>query len=154
MVWNIIWASAAPPLALIVVTLIDGYAIESSGVASTIAAAMSAKSFVLSLMINLVGQGYIRRQFEQSYPSPPGNLHSSRSQSDRPKNERSPIAQAYATDVELLPRTSLRVGASDNGSGKYHPDDASTKSLSIVKQEESNLDHTVHTIQFTSELKS
>ncbi|CUA74272.1 hypothetical protein RSOLAG22IIIB_11084 [Rhizoctonia solani] len=118
------------------------------------AAAMSAKSFVLSLMINLVGQGYIRRQFEQSYPSPAGNLHSSGGQSDRVGETVTTGPVVHTTDVELLPRTSLRVGASDNDSGKYLRDNTSTKSLSIVKQEEGDLDHTVHTIQFTSELKS
>ncbi|KAJ1306371.1 hypothetical protein OPQ81_007377 [Rhizoctonia solani] len=70
-VWNVIWASAAPPLVLMFITLVDYYMIpHSPGVVGSLAVAMSAKFFVLSLMINLVGQEYIRRQFERPYPSP------------------------------------------------------------------------------------
>ncbi|EUC54775.1 hypothetical protein RSOL_072950, partial [Rhizoctonia solani AG-3 Rhs1AP] len=56
---------------------------NSSGVLSIMTAAMTAKSYVLSLMINLVGQGYIRQQFERPYPSPPGNLQSSSHQTGK-----------------------------------------------------------------------
>ncbi|CAE6458752.1 unnamed protein product [Rhizoctonia solani] len=149
-VWNVIWTSAVPPFVLILIALADGClrtATRSSGVVSIIAAAMSAKSFVLSLMINLVGQGYIRQQFERPYPSPPGNLQSSSNQTDRFSVPGTTGLAEHMTDVELRPRTSLGiVGASDGGSGRYQFDNLSITCPSIVKKE-GDLGHSTHNIQ-------
>ncbi|CAE6432331.1 unnamed protein product [Rhizoctonia solani] len=91
-VWQILWASAAPPLILIIISIFDGYIIPGkSGIAGVIAIGMMGnvgvncssnwqslnlvvgKFYVLSLMINVVGQGYIRQEFERRWatPSPP-----------------------------------------------------------------------------------
>lgn len=66
LVWQIIWASAAPPLILMLIIIVNGYIVKAvSHTAAVLSIAMTAKFFVLSLMINLVGRGYIRRQFER-----------------------------------------------------------------------------------------
>ncbi|CAE6433050.1 unnamed protein product [Rhizoctonia solani] len=152
-VWNVIWASAAPPFVLVVIALVDGrmHSVgKSSGVVSILATAMSAKSFVLSLMINLVGQGYIRKQFERPYPSPPGNLQSSQNQTGRSSIPGTTGLGAHIADVELLPRTSLgAVGASDDGSGRCQFDNISVTCPSIVEKE-GDLGHTIHDIQLRS----
>ncbi|CAE6427997.1 unnamed protein product [Rhizoctonia solani] len=170
-VWNVIWASATPPFVLIVIALANGClgtTTRSSGVISIMAAAMSgnslvisfysnpqthhsiAKSFVLSLMINLVGQGYIRQRFERPYPSPPGNLQSSSNQTDRFSAPGTTELGAHITDVELLPRTSLGVvGTSDDGSGRCQFDNTSVACPSVIEKE-GDLGHTVHDIQLRS----
>ncbi|CAE7103697.1 unnamed protein product [Rhizoctonia solani] len=147
-VWNVIWASAAPPFVLIIITLVDGPIIAGGpSVIGTVAAAMSAKFFVLSIMINLVGQEWIRRQFEPSYPSPPGNLQSSRSQIDRSSKPVAGLA-AHITDIELLSITNPTVvDTSDGDSGKYHSENVSVKS--IAKQHE-DLSHTIHDIRLNT----
>ncbi|CAE6394442.1 unnamed protein product [Rhizoctonia solani] len=76
-VWQVLWCSAVPPLALAAIVIVDGYMIPgSSRVAGVIASGMMGKIFVLSLMINIVGQGHIRRQFERRWttPSPPTEM--------------------------------------------------------------------------------
>ncbi|CAE6442586.1 unnamed protein product [Rhizoctonia solani] len=148
-VWNVIWASAAPPFVLIVIALIDGYVVANApGVVGVISVAMSAKFFALSLMINLVGQGYIRRQFEPSYPSPPGNPQSSRSQTGNASELVTGGLTAHTNDIELLTRISPEVaGVRDDGSGTYHSDNVSIKNPSIVKQEEGDRGYTTHNIE-------
>ncbi|CAE6479025.1 unnamed protein product [Rhizoctonia solani] len=152
-VWNVIWASAVPPFVLIVITLGDGWMRatgKSFGAVGAITGAMSAKSFVLSLMINLVGQGYIRQQFERPYPSPPGNLQSSPNQTDRFSVPGTTGLAAHMTDVELVQRNSLGVvGASDDGSGRYQFDNLSITCPSIIKKE-GDLGHAIHNIQLRS----
>ncbi|CAE7191851.1 unnamed protein product [Rhizoctonia solani] len=64
--WNIIWAAAVPPMALIVAVIIDGYLISESdhGVA-TFLADLSGKIYALSLMITLAGRGYVRQKLSE-----------------------------------------------------------------------------------------
>ncbi|CAE6359078.1 unnamed protein product [Rhizoctonia solani] len=73
-VWQVLWASAAPPLILVTISIVDGYLIPgSSKVVGVISIAMMGKINVLSLMINVVGQEHIRQQFQRRWntPSPP-----------------------------------------------------------------------------------
>ncbi|CAE6456347.1 unnamed protein product, partial [Rhizoctonia solani] len=112
------------------------------------------KFFVLSLMINLVGQGYIRQQFDRSHPSPPGNFHrGSRSQTYKTSEPVMGGMSAHTVDIELLSRPSPgAINRSDDALGKYHSDDVSVKYPSTAKREESDLGHTVHNIHLTSKL--
>ncbi|CAE6526006.1 unnamed protein product [Rhizoctonia solani] len=109
------------------------------------ATAMTAKFFVLSLMINLIGRGYIRRLFDRAYPTPPENLRSSRSQNGRADQQ---IA-AHTIDVELQPRGPGAIGASAEGLNRCPSDDASIKSSSIVNKED-GLGHIIHNIELDS----
>ncbi|KAF8757844.1 hypothetical protein RHS01_03646 [Rhizoctonia solani] len=69
----VVWqGSMAPPLILIILTIVYGYVIpDSSQVETVIVDAMMGKAFVLSLMVSIVGQGHIRQQFEQRWTPPP-----------------------------------------------------------------------------------
>lgn len=88
-IWQIMWASAAPPLFLMIISIVDGYIVKGgSHSVTSLAAAMTGKFFTLSLMINLVGQGYVRQQLEQcfrtdSQPAPPSTSNRSRNHFDR-----------------------------------------------------------------------
>ncbi|CEL53544.1 hypothetical protein RSOLAG1IB_06399 [Rhizoctonia solani AG-1 IB] len=64
--WNVIWAAAVPPMALIIVVIIDGYLIPNSdhGVA-TFLTDLSGKIYALSLMITLTGRGYVRQKLSE-----------------------------------------------------------------------------------------
>lgn len=144
-VWNVIWASATPPFVLTLIAVIQDLPL----VVRTLTTAMIAKVFVLSLMINLVGQGYIRRLFDRPCPSPPANLQSSQSQTSRADEWAVRMTTVHTVDVELQPRSRPEaIGFSTNSSGELHPDNFSTKSPSIVKQED-DLGHTVHSIDLT-----
>lgn len=144
-VWNVIWASAAPPFMLTIIAVIE----ELSLAARILTTAMIAKTFVLSLMINLVGQGYIRRLFERPYPSPPTDLRSSQTQTTWAGRSAAGKMTVHTVDVELQPTSRPEaIGSNANGSGDLHPDDASTKPPTIVKQG-SDLGHTAHNIDLT-----
>ncbi|GAB1523484.1 hypothetical protein RhiTH_006634 [Rhizoctonia solani] len=70
-VWQVLWASAAPPLILIFINIIDTYAVSGGGgLIGVIATAMMGKVLVLSLMVNVVGQSRIRQQFERRWATP------------------------------------------------------------------------------------
>ncbi|KAF8677614.1 hypothetical protein RHS04_06112 [Rhizoctonia solani] len=65
-IWKITWASAAPPLILLTVSIINGYIIQSgSQPLNVIVGGINAKFCNLSLMVNLLGQDFIRRRFER-----------------------------------------------------------------------------------------
>ncbi|KAG8705821.1 hypothetical protein FRC08_001423, partial [Ceratobasidium sp. 394] len=65
-VWQVIWASATPPLAITIIPMINQFVASSPVDPLTIfPIAMTGKFFVLSLMISLVGRGYIRESFDQ-----------------------------------------------------------------------------------------
>ncbi|KAG8687627.1 hypothetical protein FRC08_011881 [Ceratobasidium sp. 394] len=65
-VWQVIWASAAPPLLIMVIPMISQFAASSLTNPWTVfPIATTGKFFVLSLMISLVGRGYIRDKFDQ-----------------------------------------------------------------------------------------
>ncbi|CAE6512523.1 unnamed protein product [Rhizoctonia solani] len=64
--WNVIWAAAVPPMALIVAVIIDGYLIPSSDhEVATFLADLSGKIYALSLMITLAGRGYVRQKLSE-----------------------------------------------------------------------------------------
>ncbi|CAE6479019.1 unnamed protein product, partial [Rhizoctonia solani] len=70
-VWQVLWASATPPLILVIISIVDGYLIPGSpGIIGVVAIVMMGKIYVLSLMINVVGQGYIRQRFERRWTPP------------------------------------------------------------------------------------
>ncbi|CAE6491792.1 unnamed protein product, partial [Rhizoctonia solani] len=71
-IWQVIWASAAPPLIALTINIVNGYIVKSGPQALTfMAGGLNAKFCNLSLMINLAGQGYIRRRFESCAPGLP-----------------------------------------------------------------------------------
>ncbi|KAG8728370.1 hypothetical protein FRC12_021798 [Ceratobasidium sp. 428] len=62
-IWQITWASAAPPLILMIAVIIEARGIKGLSHTKVIFVAdMTGKFFVLSLMISLVGRGYIRQK--------------------------------------------------------------------------------------------
>ncbi|KAF8599244.1 hypothetical protein BDV93DRAFT_312979 [Ceratobasidium sp. AG-I] len=64
-IWQVTWASATPPLLIMVVPIVDKYIAPTPTHAATFfALGISGKFFVLSLMLNLVGRGYIREKLE------------------------------------------------------------------------------------------
>ncbi|CAE6534985.1 unnamed protein product [Rhizoctonia solani] len=64
--WNVIWAAAVPPMALIIAIIVDGYLIPDSdhGVA-TFLMDLSGKIYALSLMITLAGRGFVRQKLSE-----------------------------------------------------------------------------------------
>ncbi|CEL56389.1 hypothetical protein RSOLAG1IB_07775 [Rhizoctonia solani AG-1 IB] len=64
-VWHVIWGSAMLPLCLMALVILDVYILPQSVLPSPLAAAMTEKFLLLSLMITLMGQGYVRRQLDQ-----------------------------------------------------------------------------------------
>ncbi|KAG8688970.1 hypothetical protein FRC12_016375 [Ceratobasidium sp. 428] len=65
-VWQVIWTSAAPPLVITSIPLINQFVSPSLVDPLTIfPIALTGKFFLLSLMISLVGRGYIREKFDQ-----------------------------------------------------------------------------------------
>ncbi|CAE6517054.1 unnamed protein product [Rhizoctonia solani] len=72
-VWQVLWTSVIPPFILMTVIIIDGYVTPGSpSEVSRFTVAITAKFFALSLMINLIGQGYVREKFERVRPRPSG----------------------------------------------------------------------------------
>ncbi|KAH7336776.1 hypothetical protein B0J17DRAFT_769024 [Rhizoctonia solani] len=151
-VWQILWASAAPPLILIIISIFGGYIIPgSSGVAGVIAISMMGKFYVLSLMINVAGQGYIRQEFERRWatPSPPRETWF-RKQGEQTRNSDRPVVQVtvHTEDIELtagtnsIARNLEREESLLDESGKELSDMSSLK----WKCNETSLDHTVHDV--------
>ncbi|QRW05774.1 hypothetical protein RhiLY_04773 [Ceratobasidium sp. AG-Ba] len=65
-VWQVIWASAVPPLVIMAIPIVNQFLVDSPIHPVTVfPVAMSGKFFVLSLMISVVGRGYIREKFDQ-----------------------------------------------------------------------------------------
>ncbi|KAJ1305250.1 hypothetical protein OPQ81_000278 [Rhizoctonia solani] len=59
--WNIIWAAAMPPMALMIAVVIDGYLIaDSEHEVATFLADISGKLYALSLMITIAGYEHLR----------------------------------------------------------------------------------------------
>ncbi|CAE6411583.1 unnamed protein product [Rhizoctonia solani] len=72
-VWQVLWTSIIPPFILMTIVIIDGYVTPGSpSEVSWFTVAIIAKFFALSLMINLIGQGYVREKFERVRPRPSG----------------------------------------------------------------------------------
>ncbi|QRV76879.1 hypothetical protein RhiJN_19724 [Ceratobasidium sp. AG-Ba] len=64
-IWQITWASAAPPLILMIAVIIEARGVKGLSHTEVIFVAdMTGKFFVLSLMISLVGRGYIRQKLD------------------------------------------------------------------------------------------
>lgn len=148
-VWQILWASAAPPLILIIISIFDGYIIPGkSGIAGVIAIGMMGKFYVLSLMINVVGQGYIRQEFERRWatPSPPrdtwfqkrGQTHGS----DTPVVHATSSVEGveFVAGTNSIPRNFEREESLLGESGRELSDVSSLKFNGI------RLDHAVHDI--------
>ncbi|CAE6415738.1 unnamed protein product [Rhizoctonia solani] len=77
-IWQVMWASAAPPFVFMSITLINGYIVSGGPPPLTIlSSAMNAKVFTLSLMISLLGQSYVRRQLERAHSLQLPSLESS-----------------------------------------------------------------------------
>ncbi|KAG9120421.1 hypothetical protein FRC07_004090, partial [Ceratobasidium sp. 392] len=65
-IWQVIWASAAPPLIITFIPLVNQFISHSIANPLTVfPIALTGKLFLLSLMISLVGRGYIREKFDQ-----------------------------------------------------------------------------------------
>ncbi|CAE6457875.1 unnamed protein product [Rhizoctonia solani] len=78
-VWRVMWVSAAPPLVLMTIVLVNNYFITAGpGSLTMLSTDMLAKVSTLSLMISLLGQVYIRRKFDRSRPSQLANVDASR----------------------------------------------------------------------------
>ncbi|CAE6506838.1 unnamed protein product, partial [Rhizoctonia solani] len=124
-VWQVLWASATPPLVLVIISIVDVYMIPGSpGITGVVAIGMMGtvnniphyaprtyqvigKVYVLSLMINIVGQGYIRQQFERRWTP---SLHEEtwmREQADQICNvDRSMVhLTVYTEEIELTTAT-------------------------------------------------
>ncbi|CAE7170800.1 unnamed protein product [Rhizoctonia solani] len=68
-IWQVTWVSAAPPPILMTIVVINGYIINTlRHPVTAMTVDMTGKSYALSLMITLVGRGYIRDQLDNSIP--------------------------------------------------------------------------------------
>ncbi|KAG8739329.1 hypothetical protein FRC12_016361 [Ceratobasidium sp. 428] len=75
-VWQVIWASAAPPLLIMTVPVVAQFLnLGPWHPAILVPAGMSGKLFLLSLMISVLGRGYIREKLsiQSAQPSDPLN---------------------------------------------------------------------------------
>ncbi|KAG8746953.1 hypothetical protein FRC12_014177 [Ceratobasidium sp. 428] len=65
-IWQVTWASAAPPFLLMVAVIVEGHIGDGLAHPGAIFLSdMTGKLFILSLMITLVGRGHIRQKLEQ-----------------------------------------------------------------------------------------
>ncbi|KAJ1306374.1 hypothetical protein OPQ81_007380 [Rhizoctonia solani] len=122
MVWQVMWASAAPPLILMTICIIDGYVIPSTPkIVAPVSAGMTGKFFALSLMISLVGQKYIREQFEQnrSHPFPPQSLRDLRSETDPVHASTVIQVTVHTVEIELQSRMDPGSANLDNSSENH-----------------------------------
>ncbi|CAE6522302.1 unnamed protein product [Rhizoctonia solani] len=152
-VWNVIWASATPPFVLTIIAVIE----ELSLAARILTTAMIGNHHQGFCLVandqpgraSTIMQGYIRRLFERPYPSPPTDLRSSQTQTTWAGRSAAGKMTVHTVDVELQPTSRPEaIGSNANDSGDLHPDNASTKPPTIVKRE-SDLGHTVHSIDLT-----
>ncbi|KAJ1310795.1 hypothetical protein OPQ81_009315 [Rhizoctonia solani] len=68
-VWQVTWVSAALPPILMVIVIINGYIVNNLGHPVTaVTVDMTGKAYALSLMLSIVGRGYIRAQLDNSIP--------------------------------------------------------------------------------------
>lgn len=68
-IWQVTWVSAALPPILMTVVWINAYIINKlTHPITAVVADMTGKAYVLSLMITIVGRGYIRAQLDNSIP--------------------------------------------------------------------------------------
>ncbi|KAB5592530.1 Transmembrane protein [Ceratobasidium theobromae] len=160
-IWQVIWASAAPPLIVMGIVIVDGYLVTNRDVSLTpISAAMTAKCLVLSLMISLIGQGYIRRQFELLHHASPPNLSASVcpavSRGASGATSEPVFAPAAETLYELQDRNMPGTGAANldpNGEGVRDQRDVKEKlnlsDFSIAKPPEDS--PTIHRVQLPLE---
>ncbi|KAH7341576.1 hypothetical protein B0J17DRAFT_647134 [Rhizoctonia solani] len=73
-IWTILWTSAAPPLILMFIAIVDGYMTKQSSHPSLIIGVdITGKFFVLSVMINLCGRNIIQEKLSQSARAQSGN---------------------------------------------------------------------------------
>ncbi|CAE6510653.1 unnamed protein product [Rhizoctonia solani] len=68
-IWQVTWVSAALPPILMTIVLINGYIVNTlTHPVTAITVDMTGKSYALSLMITIVGRGYIRARLDNSIP--------------------------------------------------------------------------------------
>ncbi|CAE6432171.1 unnamed protein product [Rhizoctonia solani] len=153
-VWQVLWASAGPPLILAIISIVDGYMIPGSPrVIGVIAIAMMGKINILSLMINIVGQERIRQQFERRWttPSPPRETWFQK-QANRTSRSDWPAVHVtvHAETIELATVTesvssNMKRGESSKGNlGNSVSDTAS------FKRDETGPDYVAHDLQLSN----
>ncbi|CAE6445757.1 unnamed protein product [Rhizoctonia solani] len=138
-IWQVIWASAAPPLIALTINIVNGYIVKSGPHALTfMAGCLNAKFCNLSLMINLIGQGHIRRKFESRVP----NL---------PTISTSQTPGIISEPVFAISMTNLNLGAENidqdkvsSSVGALHVDDASW-----AKPDEPEARRSTHQVRFS-----
>ncbi|CAE6358168.1 unnamed protein product [Rhizoctonia solani] len=152
-VWQVLWASATPPLVLVIISLVD-HMIPGPDIVAIIAIAMMGKIYVLSLMINIVGQGYIRQQFERRWtPSLHGGTWG-REQAGRTYNvDRSMVhVTVHTGEIEF---TTATISTSRNigyeGSTEDELGRGITDAISLKDGDALKPYYTTHNIKLTSE---
>ncbi|CAE6394123.1 unnamed protein product [Rhizoctonia solani] len=134
--WHVIWASAAPPLCLMALVILDVYILPQSVLPSPLAAAMTEKFLLLSLMITLMGQGYVRRQLDQPRRTITSSLVTSQGATGLVSE---PVFGARSGIYELQARSILGTTRSgyDSDTTRRDPDpeDANRSCLSVKKPE-------------------
>ncbi|KAG8733260.1 hypothetical protein FRC11_007600, partial [Ceratobasidium sp. 423] len=129
-IWQIIWASATPPFILLFISLVNGYILKSgSQTLTVIAGGVNAKFCNLSLMINLIGQGHIRRKFEQVHPPELPTISASRTPG------------AISDPVFAIPMISMNAeNVRDIVSNSFSTPDANHSDAFVNKRGEDGLD--------------
>lgn len=150
-IWQVMWASAVPPLILMFVVVFNEYIFPERGfVPARLSSAMTGKFFALSLMITLVGQGHVRRMLEQAHRSHLSD--STISRADAGAISVPVFAPTTSTVYEMERRRSfLGTQATEGGMEGYEEEDANRSHRSITKPDDPESQQTVHNIQLSSQ---
>ncbi|CAE6410334.1 unnamed protein product [Rhizoctonia solani] len=159
-IWQVMWASAAPPLIVMSITLFNGYIIPGGPLPLTIfSSGINAKVFTLSLMISLLGQSHIRRRLAGSHPSQLPNVDSSRNTMGVISE---PVfAPIMATTIEDYPSPPLNLVrapttdlSQDSLPSDFNKSRPGSSEVAFEKPKESEDSHAAQLVRFPREARS
>ncbi|GAB1518653.1 hypothetical protein RhiTH_001717 [Rhizoctonia solani] len=124
------------PLCLIALVILDVYVLPQKLIPAPLAADLSEKFLLMSLMITLTGQGYVRRQLERPRRARLSGLAISQGTTGLVSE---PVFASGSVAYELQARSILgttRSGYGSDTTGRYPgPEDANRSCLSVNKSQ-------------------
>ncbi|KAH7330718.1 hypothetical protein B0J17DRAFT_162524 [Rhizoctonia solani] len=125
-IWQVTWVSAAPPPILMIIVWINAYIINNiTHPITAVVVDMTGKAYVLSLMITIVGRGYIRARLDSSIPKS-GLATVLTVEDDVPPTA---VAREESSAYELEPRGRVTNGAASDCETAYPQDTLSVGSF-------------------------
>ncbi|KAF8705409.1 hypothetical protein RHS03_05697, partial [Rhizoctonia solani] len=156
-VWTVMWVSAAPPLVMTSIVLVNDHITGGPPSLTLLSGGMNAKIFNLSLMISLLGQVYVRQKFDRSGPSQLPNVgasHGTMGIISEPVFARDMVVTFDDGQLPVSSRMEICTTdvSVDSLSSDHSKDAPEMSQVSVVKPSEDGGSYAIRLIQFPPEM--